>query len=167
MHAAPSPSTVSMADHERGGAAPSVLAALGRFVPPFEIDRFGAAPEGTPPVRPSGVLDFRFCFAEVPFHARAERRQGRPMLTLSGDLGTLPFTIENARRRHRLRLVLAAAQRRSGLTWEVTAHHAIRLRGEIELELPLTPVAVLAGAVALLMKIRPYLDLVVAVAGEA
>lgn len=167
MNAASISSNDFVGSSERGGAPPSMLAALGRFVPPFEIDRFGAAPEGIEPARPSGVLDFRFCFAEVPFSARTERRNGRPVLTLTGDLGTLPFTIENARRRHRLRLVLDAAQRRSGLAWQITAHQAIRLCGEIDLDLPLTPVAVLAGAVTLLLKSRPYLDLVVAVAGEA
>jgi hypothetical protein len=38
-----------------------VLASLSKFEPPFEIDRFGAS-FGLHPVRPSGVLEFRFCF---------------------------------------------------------------------------------------------------------
>src|SRR6185312_16267233 len=112
MNSAPISSSDLAGRLDRGGTPRSMLAALSRFVPPFEIDRFGAAPDGIEPARPSGVLDFRFCFSEVPFSARTERRDGRPVLTLIGDLGTLPFTIENARRRQRLRLVLDAAQRR-------------------------------------------------------
>jgi hypothetical protein len=142
----------------------NVLAALSRFEPPFEIDRFGAS--FGMGVRPSGVLEFSFCFGEVPFQARAERRNERPVLMLTGDLGILPFTIENARRRRRLRTVLAAARHGSGTSWEVTANHRIRVSGEVHLDLPLTPTALIAGATTLLMASRPYLELIVSVGGE-
>jgi hypothetical protein len=142
----------------------NVLASLSRFEPPFEIDRFGAS--FGMGVRPSGVLEFSFCFKEVPFRARAERRNERPLLSLTGDLGILPFTIENARRRRRLRTVLAAARRSSGMSWEVTQNHRIRVSGEVDLDLPLTPTAVIAGATTLLMASRPYLELIVSVGGE-
>src|SRR5690348_6080636 len=85
----------------------SILAALSRLAGPIEIDRVEGASADLPPARPSGVLRFRFCFREVPFEARAERRQLRPILSLTGDLGTLPFSIENPARRRRLRKVLA------------------------------------------------------------
>jgi hypothetical protein len=141
------------------------IASLGRIAPPFEIDRFGAS-FGLGPARASGVLTFHFCFQEIPFSARTERRNDRPVLHLTGDLGVLPFTIENAPRRRRLRKVLAAAQRASGLHWELTPQHVIRAGGEIDLGLPLTPVAVIAGATTLLLHSRPYLELIVAVASE-
>jgi hypothetical protein len=142
-----------------------VLASLSKFEPPFEIDRFGTS-FGLHPVRPSGVLEFRFCFKEVPFEARTERRDGRPVLTLRGDLGILPFTIENAARRRRLRTVLAAVRQGSGMRWSVGRDHHIRVTGEIALDLPLTPTAVIAGATALLLRSRLYLELIVSVAGE-
>jgi hypothetical protein len=142
-----------------------VLASLSRFEPPFEIDRFGAS-FGLDPVRPSGVLHFAFCFMEVPFQVRTERRAGRPLLQITGDLGILPFTIENARRRRRLRTALAAARHSSGMLWEITQHQRIRVSGEVELDLPLTPTAVIAGATALLMASRSCLELVVSVGGE-
>jgi hypothetical protein len=143
-----------------------VVASLGRVAPPFEIDRFGAS-FGLHPARPSGVLKFRFCFMEVPFAAETERRQGRPVLTLTGNLGVLPFSIESARRRRRLRKVLAYARRASGLRWEVTPEHHIRASGEADLGLPLTPTAIIAGATTLLLRSRPYLELIVAVGGES
>jgi hypothetical protein len=149
-------------------AAPpeGVVASLGRMTPPFDIDRFGAS-FGLGPARPSGVLTFRFCFKEVPFTARTERRQGQAVLSLTSDLGLLPFTIENPRRRRRLRKVLSAARRASGLSWEIAPDHHIRATGEIDLGLPLTPTAIIAGATTLLVRSRPYLELIVAVGGES
>jgi hypothetical protein len=146
----------------RGG----VLAALGRLAGPIEIDRVEGASADLPPARPSGVLRFRFCFREVPFEARAERRKNRPILSLSGHLGTLPFTIENPARRRRLRKVLAAAELFSGLRWEVTPEQTIRASGEIDLGTALTPTAIIAGTATLLLQSRPYIDLITAIAGE-
>lgn len=149
-------------------AAPpeGVVASLGRMAPPFDIDRFGAS-FGLGPAQPSGVLKFRFCFKEVPFTALAERRHGQAVLSLTSDLGLLPFTIENARRRRRLRKVLSATGRASGLSWKITPDHHIRATGEIDLGLPLTPTAIIAGATTLLVRSRPYLELIVAVGGES
>lgn len=149
-----------------GSPPEGVVASLGRVAPPFEIDRFGTS-FGLDPARPSGVLKFRFCFKEVPFTAQTERRQGRPVLTLTGDLGVLPFSIENARRRRRLRKVLAYARQASGLSWEVTPEQLIRASGEADLGLPLTPTAIIAGATTLLLRSRAYLELIVAVGGES
>ena len=144
----------------------SVLASLGRLAGPLEIDRVDAGIAGLPPARPSGVLRFRFCFREVPFEARAERRQNRPMLMLTGDLGTLPFSIESPARRRRLRKVLSAAGLFSGLRWEVTSAQTIRASGEIDLGTALTPTAIIAGTATLLLRSRPYIDLITTVAGE-
>lgn len=144
-----------------------VLASLGRHEPPLEIDRFGGSPGGTTPASASGEVRFRFCFHEVPFEARTIRRDGRPLLLLTGDLGPLPFTIESPARRRRLRKVMAAAQRGSGLVWDVTQEQRIRVTGETDLGASLTPTAMIAGAATLLLACRPYLDLLITVAGEA
>jgi hypothetical protein len=163
MIAAPAPPALKPG-HNGPLPLQGVLASLSRFEPPFEIDRFGAS--FGMGVRPSGVLEFSFCFKEVPFRGRTERRNERPVLALTGDLGILPFTIENARRRRRLRAVLAAARNSSGMCWEITQNHRIRVSGEADLDLPLTPTAVIAGATTLLMASRPYLELIVSVGGE-
>lgn len=146
--------------------AQDVIASLARLAPPLDLDRFGAS-FGLGPGRSSGPLAFRFCFKEVPFAAQIEQRQDRAALKLAGDLGTLPFSAENPRRRRRLRRVLAAARHAAGVRWEITGDHHIRVAGETLLDLPLTPMAVIAAATALLLLSRPYLELIVAVAGEA
>ena len=160
--------THSFADagHADATSRGSILAALSRLAGPIEIDRVEGASADLPPARPSGVLRFRFCFREVPFEARAERRQTRPILSLTGDLGTLPFSIENPARRRRLRKVLAAAKLFSGLRWEVTPAQTIRAKGEIDLGTALTPTAIIAGTATLLLQSRPYIDLITTVAGE-
>ncbi len=164
--------TVAMAPPGPSGRLDSNLSALagliasfGRFMPPFEIDR-GLTP-GDAGARPTGVLTFCFGFQDVPFQARAERRDGRPWLTLTGDLGSLPFSIENPRRRRRLLKVLHGAVAGTTLQWEVNQDHRMRVIGDIELGMPLTPMAVVAGAATLLVHCRPYIDLIVKVANEA
>ncbi len=131
----------------------SIIAALGGFTLPLELDR----PEifGLGERRP---LAFRFTFREVPFSCTATRENGRPVLALTGDFGALPYTAEGAERRQAVQTVVATARQRSGLDWQVTPEQQIVMKGGISLALPLTPVAMIAGAVTLLLRARPFLD---------
>ena len=147
-------------------AAPGLLASLSSLALPLDPSEFALALSGVAQSKPGARIEFRFLFGEVAFRAHAEDRRRHVVLTLVGDLGFLPFTIENSRRRRRLRNALAAARRGSGLRWEITPGHEIRVTGDIELPSPLAPVSVITGAVTLLARGRPYLDLVVSVAGE-
>jgi hypothetical protein len=144
---------------------PRALAAIAAAERPIDIDRFGAS-FGVGLARGAGVLTFRFCFREVPFTASLERRAERPVLRLAGELGHLPYTIENPARRRRLRTALAAARQGSGLDWEITERNVIRASGEIEIGRPLTPPAIVAGATTLLLRSQPYLELIVTLASE-
>ena len=141
----------------------SVIATLGGFELPLELDRpvmFGRG--DTRPVA------FRFTYREVPFACTATRENGHPVLTLIGDFGALPYTAEGPDRRHAVQTVVAAARERSGLDWHVTPEQEIVMRGGISLALPLTPVAMIAGAVTVLLRARPYLEVLLnALAQEA
>ncbi len=132
----------------------SVIAALGGVALPLELDRSELL--GRDSARP---VAFRFAFREVPFACAVERRDGHPVLTLTGDLGALPYTAEGPERRQSVRAVVAAARQRSGLDWQVTPQQQILVRGGISLAFPLTPVAMIVGAVTLLLRARPFLDL--------
>ncbi len=139
---------------ERKPKDQSIIAALGGFGLPLELDRsefFGSG--ATRPVA------FRFTFREVPFSCTTERRDGQPVLTLIGDFGALPYTAEGPERRKAMQTVVAHARRRSGLDWQVTPRQEIIVRGGICLALPLTPVAMVTGAVTLLLRARPFLEL--------
>lgn len=146
--------------------AHGLLAALGDASFPLELDRLEALAGGDPRPPAAAPLAFRFCFGEIPFQGHAERRDGRVVVTLEGTLGTLPFTIESARRRRRLGKLLVALRRRSGSRWAIDGRQRVTVRGEIALDMPLTPAAVVTGIVALLLRERRALDFVVAVAGE-
>ena len=139
---------------EREPKDQSIIAALGGFGLPLELDRsefFGSG--ATRPVA------FRFTFREVPFSCIAERKDGQPLLALTGDFGALPYTAEGPERRKAVQAVVAHARCRSGLDWQVTPHQEIIMRGGISLALPLTPVAMVTGAVTLLLRARPFLEL--------
>jgi hypothetical protein len=130
-----------------------IVATLGRSQLPLELDRLHLlGRDGSTP------LAFRFVFQEVPFSCTAERQGDRAMLALTGDFGALPYTAESADRRRSVQSALAEARRDSGLDWEVTPQQEIEVKGDIDLGLPLTPVALVAGAVTLLMRARPSLE---------
>ena len=131
-----------------------VIASIGGIKLPLELDRIHLFGRGA-----KQQLSFRFAFHEVPFSCIAERQDGRPTLALAGDFGALPYTAEDPERRRAVQAVLAAAQRRSGLRWAVTPQQQIEVKGDIALDLPLTPMALVAGAVTLLLRVRPYLEL--------
>ncbi|HKX06767.1 MAG TPA: hypothetical protein VJN67_01175 [Stellaceae bacterium] len=131
----------------------SIIATLGGFEQPIELDR--AEVLGLGGARP---VAFRFAYRDVPFACTATRENGHPVLTLTGDFGALPYTAAGPARRQAVQTVVAAAQRRSGLDWHVTADQQIVMKGGISLTKPLTPVAVIAGAVTVLLRARPYLE---------
>lgn len=120
--------------------------------------------EDAPGAKP---FTFRFCVNEVPFEATLVRWERRAVLSLTGALGVLPFTAESAQRRRRLALIVAAARRRTRLNWAVTGRQEIVVTGDIELTDRVTPTKALAGAISLMLRARPYADLIVSVNGEA
>lgn len=132
----------------------------------------GKLPAATDWLRPdTGTQDakpftFRFCFNEVPYQATIVRQDQRAILSLSGELGILPFSAESARRRQRLALIIAVAQRHTSLNWAISARQEIIVSGDIEIADRVTPTNALAGAVALILRARPYTDLIVSVSGE-
>jgi hypothetical protein len=128
----------------------SLIGAVGL---PLELDRSDLlGRDGSDPVV------FRFVLHDVPFSCTVDRPEGQPMLTLTGDLGALPYTAEGAERRRAMQAVMAAAHERSGLDWQVTPQQQIQVRGGISLPSPLTPVAMILGAVTLLLRVLPFLE---------
>lgn len=133
-----------------------VIARLGSYDLPIELDRLHLFGNGG-----KGAISFCFAFRDVPFSCTAERQDGRPILALVGDFGALPYSVESVERRRSVQTVLAAAQRRSGLDWKVTRTQTIAVQGGITLDLPLTPKALVVGTVTLLLRARPYIELLV------
>jgi hypothetical protein len=137
-------------------ATHGVIAMLGCFQLPLELDRihlFSREREDT--------LRFRFGFRDVPFTCVAERQNGIPCLTLTGDLGALPYTAESAHQRKSVQMIISAASRHSGLLWTISPRQQIELKGALSIDRPLTPTALVAGTVTLLLRARPYIELLI------
>lgn len=148
-----------MHDHvEIEPAAQSVVAALGCFQLPIELDHVRAF--GRDRSRADGLC-FRFGFREIPFKCEAERQEGQLYLNLTGDLGALPYTAESANQRRSIQTILSAAGERSGLQWTVSPQQQIEVKGALTLDRPLTGSALVTGAVTLLLRAQPYLDLLI------
>ncbi len=132
---------------------------------PIEFSQFGTAAEsGIAEATPRIALRFTYC--DVPFVGSIERHGTAATLRLTGGVGPLPFTAQAARRRQRALRTLAAAGRAS-LNWQVSARQEIIVDGTIELARPLTPTAMVAGAVQLLLQADAYLALLLDVLGDA
>lgn len=144
----------------------SAVAALVRSSLPLDIGWLDTRRSALPAPRHQ-PLAFRFCFDEVPFDARVSWQGDRAVLALVGALGTLPFTVEDGRRRQQLESLLAAARRGSGLDWRVDNRQEMAVLGSVEIAAPVTPTALFSSLVALLLRCRPYLAVLADDAAEA
>jgi hypothetical protein len=132
---------------------------------PTELGRFERADDGSGVAASSSVV-LHFTYLDVPFSGRIERQGSETILRLTGAIGPLPFTAQAARRRGRALRTLAAASH-TALDWRVSATQEISVAGAIALAHPVTPVAMVAGAVQLLLRGECYLGLLLDVLGEA
>jgi len=148
----------SIADHT------DFLARLGPSLP-TELGRFERT-DDSGAVAASSSVALRFTYLDVPFSGRIERQGRETILHLTGEIGPLPFTAQAASRRGRALRTLAAAGR-TMLDWRVSATQEISVAGAIPLAHPLTPLAMVAGAVQLLLRGEGYLSLLLDVLGEA
>jgi hypothetical protein len=117
---------------------------------------------GTPKMRVVGLpAKFSFIWMDIHFQGSIqfeERKGGRPWLTLSGNLGPLPFTAEDVGRRARL-LALGGAAIVENAHFQVSADSDILFGHKAELPEPVTEFAVLGQTVALLAQAKPYLEI--------
>ena len=134
---------------------------------PVELDRLSLPQAMGMGASATNQIKFRFAYRDVPFDGRAERRGSAAALHLSGDLGPLPFSAQGALRRRRALRTLAAASHATGLDWCLSPTQRITLAGETELPRPLTPAAMVSGAVGLLLRGERYLQLLLDVLGDA
>ena len=110
---------------------------------------------------------------DIPFEVAVEAGETAPRLSLSGDLGPVPFSAENRPRRARL-FALASLTIFDGAAFDVTPDLSLRFRYFTDLDRadldrddldrvdpgePPTLMSVLGKTTALLLQARPFLDL--------
>ena len=139
---------------------PAELFARLGTVAPIALDR-GAA------LAPAQGVQFSFAWRDVPFSSTIESHGEEAVLRVSGDLGPMPFTVEAAHRRQRALRTLAAACRWTDLAWRLTPAHQIVVEGKARLAQPVSPAAMIAGAVGILARADCCLALLLDVLGDA
>ncbi len=117
---------------------------------------------GTPEKRAvDHPANFSFIWMDIHFHGSIrfeERKGGRPWLTLSGNLGPVPFTAEDVGRRRRL-FALGDAAIGENAQFKVSADADILFIHGAELPEPVTEMAVLGKTVTLLAEAKPFLEI--------
>ena len=108
---------------------------------------------------PKPPLGFRFRWQEQQYVGRIERGDGGLILKLLGDIGPLPYSAENRKRRESW---ISLANWRSGETeyrFGVTARRRLTLLAQRPIDEPLSVISIMAELTKMLMAVRPYLTL--------
>ncbi|MCH8064136.1 MAG: hypothetical protein IH861_16735, partial [Chloroflexi bacterium] len=93
------------------------------------------------------------------FAARAEASGERLVLSLSGDLATVPYSAEDARSRTCLFQFLAWLGDMDSCRLAVIGANTVRYHGSVEIAPSFTAADVVTGAVTLLLRARPYIEI--------
>lgn len=81
-------------------------------------------------------------------------------LTVTSDLGLMPFTAEGLQKRVNIFAILRAAQASYPIRIDITKSQRLKLTASTALPNPVTTRAAIAGVTALLVQARPYLDMI-------
>jgi hypothetical protein len=134
---------------------------------PKELDRLALSQAMGMATTGTHEIPFRFSYRDVPFDGRIVRRDADAVLVLTGDLGIVPYTIQAAQRRRRALRAIAFAAHETGLDWSLSEKQGITVSCEVALKRPLTPSAMVVGALGVLLRCDPYLKLLLDVLGAA
>jgi len=106
-----------------------------------------------------GPLRFAFAYRGVEFAAEVATG-AEPRVRLSAELGKLPYSMEIGHGRHTIRRILVASARLPHGRIGLSDSDDMRLKAESSPPAPFTPASLMAAVAALLLDLRPYLDLV-------
>lgn len=106
-----------------------------------------------------GPLRFAFAYRGVEFGAEVATG-AEPRVTLSAELGKLPYSMEIGHGRHMIQRILVASARLPHGRIGLSDSDDMRLEAESSPPAPFTPASLMAAVAALLLDFRPYLDLV-------
>lgn len=109
---------------------------------------------------PMPPINFRFQWQGIPFAARVVMTDdGATRLRLVGDLGPIPYSAEDARRRDRLLSLIRWHAAARPCRFAVGQRQHLNLLGDADVATPLTGTAIIAAATQLLLQARSHLDL--------
>lgn len=132
----------------------AVLDFLDQDLPEKTLASLRVRPDGAIEARPAGPLSFSFRCHGIPVHCVADSTSEGGRLTLDAMIGAVPYTVES--RAARERMLSAVRDRRGVLT---TDGREVRARDRIAVPLPLSPVSLISGMTAFVLRLEPELEL--------
>jgi hypothetical protein len=148
-------------------ASGEVLGRLARDDIPFLFDALSVGPDGTIIHSPREALRFAFDFHGVIFNAVGRRQDDAFVLTMSADLGPLPFSVESAKARRAIQEVIAASGALIAPRFTVGDDQMIRIEAVMELSKPVSPVTTLTMVTEVLLVLKPWLERIGALLEQA
>ncbi len=125
---------------------------------PLEVGIFEVGEDGAVRPRPDGApLSLAFRYLGIAFEARIEIA-GEPRLRLTAKLGVLPFTAEAPWNRYFVSRLIAKAGQLPRARLALREGNEICIDADMTPPEPRTPAAIMATITALLLEMRPYLE---------
>lgn len=109
--------------------------------------------------REDKCLDFGFEFRGIPFVVRASAVNQGTNMEIRANLGTLPYTAEDPERRATALAILDTAAGDLGGRIHLTNKQRVVLTERYRFDEALTPAVLLTRAVELVLRTKPYLEL--------
>ena len=129
-------------------------------IPPFETHSIWFGADGMPSRRDlTTPVNFTFECCGFTLSARAGRQSDGAWLEIEGELSALPFSAQSRAARSSAIAVLIASKLTDHRYFGVGPDQRIKLRGELPLDPPLTPAAILAGVVQFVTAVQPFIEL--------
>jgi hypothetical protein len=132
-------------------ATGEVLGRLARDEVPFLFDALTVAADGAIVHTPREALRFAFDYMGVIFNAVGRRRGDAFVLTISADLGPLPFSVESAEARQAIQELIGASSALIEPRFTIGDDQMIHVEATMELAKPVSPVTTLT------MVLKPWL----------
>lgn len=136
------------------GMAEAKKCTLGGIALPLDIESLESLP-----IPAGGIIQFDFTWRHIRFTCRYQEGTDGGTLRIAGDVGPLPFTAESPAARAGLNQIAADANDLLGPTFRFSQGRILLIAAE-PVQRPLTATHVVAAAVAILIPVAPYLDLI-------
>lgn len=109
--------------------------------------------------RPGRPVEFRFAYGGTAFAARTQSADDRPILHLSGEVGPVPYSAESIPVRRAAHALLRASWSLPHSRLIARPDARIQAVGRMPLPAPLTPGALITAATAMVLDLKPYIEL--------
>ena len=105
------------------------------------------------------VVEFTFEYLGFIFAVRADTSQQQTRMSFRANLGSMPYTAEDPEARANALMVLRTASRVLGGRVRLTPRQRLILSDELRFDEPLTPISMMSRSARLLLRVKPYLEL--------